>query len=176
MSRRRILPIAAVLAAVAFSASPALAAPSAGITVNGSAQTTVSSDAAAKDLLAAYNGLFGPAIDDAHGKAALVAAKLGVTLGAVTAVEERSDSAYLGCGYAIADGGKGGPPVPVPPVAKPAGKPAKHGTHKKHKKPRKPRAKSRSVMMPVPGGVGTTTPPTYSCPVQLQVSVTYAIG
>ncbi len=181
MPRRLVLllTVAAAMSASAFgvaAASADTASPDRGITVNGAAQANLAGDATDTQAKAAYNALFGPAIDDAKGKADIVAAKLGVTLGAVTAVVERSDQSYFGCAYAVGVANSG---VPVGAVAKTPKPKAKH--KKKHKKSAA-KSSAASTTIASPPAPGTTEPapgpdlPPSTCPIQMQVSVTYAIG
>lgn len=186
MTRRIVLLVsvaAAILVAgalgVAGADTPPASAPG-GITVNGSATTTLKGSPSDADIAAAYKSQLGPAIDDARGKADVIAAKVGAAVGAVTAVVEQSGG-YIGCGYAypvaMGDGGVAvGAPTPAPKPVTGGKKPRPKPKHK----PKKPKAKSATStqVAPAPGGTADSPPEPgpSECPVTASVTVTYAIG
>lgn len=86
------------------------------LTANGSGSTTVAVGASAADRDSAYQSALGGAVDAARAKAAFLAQKSGVTLGAVQTVSEWTDSPDRYCdGYAVPESSasKSGVAVPV---------------------------------------------------------------
>jgi hypothetical protein len=126
------------------------------LSVNGAGQRTVMSSGPQEAFTVAYRAALDDALDDAKAKANRIAAKQGLTLGAVQALTETSNSALGGCmyGYGVADSGgaRSAPPaVKAPPKA----------NH-----PRKPKPKSAAR---------AAQDQTYPCPVQASVTVVYAM-
>jgi uncharacterized protein YggE len=119
------------------------------LSVNGAAQRTVPSSAPQEAFTVAYRAALDDALDDAKAKADRIAQKQGLTLGAVEALTETSNSVLGGCmfGYGVADSAK------APPKA----------NH-----PRKPKPKARPV-------AHAAQDQTYPCPVQASVTVVYTI-
>jgi uncharacterized protein YggE len=125
------------------------------LSVNGAAQRTVSSTAPEQAFTVAYRAALEEALDDAKAKADLIAQKQGLTLVAVQALTETSNSVLGGCmfGYGVSDSRRAGaapPAVKAPPKAK---------------QPRKPK---RTADTAAPDQ-------TYPCLVQASVTVVYAI-
>ncbi|MEA2358801.1 MAG: hypothetical protein QOI62_2061 [Solirubrobacteraceae bacterium] len=114
------LAVAGVLG-VAGAQTPAT--PAAGerlVTVNGGGEAQVSSDASASDRRTAYRTALGAALDDAAAKAAFVAQRAGLTLGAVQSVTEQTGSVLDGCvSFAAAAPGVAGEARPLRQVKRP---------------------------------------------------------
>jgi uncharacterized protein YggE len=86
------------------------------VTANGGGSTTVAVGAGAADRDSAYQSALGTAVDAAKAKAAFLAQKAGVTLGAVQSLSEWTDSPDRYCdGYAVplASSAKGVASAPV---------------------------------------------------------------
>jgi hypothetical protein len=148
---------ALMIAGVLGSAGAAGQAPSThALSVNGAAQRIVSSSAAQDAFTVSYRAALDDALDDAKAKAARIAAKQGLTLGAVQSLIETSNSVLGGCmfGYGPADSGKSAPPAAQPPS--------------KTKHPRKPKPKPKPAAR-------AAQDQTYPCPVQASVTLVYDI-
>jgi hypothetical protein len=149
---------ALTIAGVLGTAGAATEAPAAhALSVNGAAQRTISSSAPQDAFTVAYRAALDDALDDAKAKADRIAAKQGLTLGAVQALTETSNSVLGGCmfGYGVADSGSG---RTAPPVAKAPPK-AKH-----RRKPKPSRSAARAAQNE-----------SYPCPVQASITVVYAL-
>lgn len=155
-----VLSTAAVLAALTGSGGVAAAASSApagvpsgpSITVNGTGTEAVTPGTAGADLATVYSNALAAALTAAQAKAAFVASKESVALGAIANVTENTDVPASVC--------------TVSPIE--AAAPTVSGKgHARKKKPaaRKPAAKKAQIVMP--GG---------GCTVQAQVTVTYLIA
>jgi uncharacterized protein YggE len=130
------------------------------LSVNGAAQRTVASSAPQDTFTVAYRAALDDALDDAKAKADRIAQKQGLTLGAVQALTETSNSVLGGCmfGYGAADSAGA---TSAPPAAK---APPKANHPRKPKPKRKHKAAARAAQNE-----------TYPCPVQASVTVVYAI-
>jgi uncharacterized protein YggE len=129
-----------------------------GLSVNGAGQRTVASNAPQDAFTTGYRAALDDALDDAKAKADRIAQKQGLTLGAVQAVAETSNSVLRGCmfGYGLAASGSAtaGPPVAKAPP--------------KANRPRKPKPKPKPAAR-------AAQDQSYPCPVQASVTVVYAI-
>lgn len=137
-------------------APPPAAAPRL-MTVNGGSASEVSSDAAAADRRTAYRTALSGAIDDAAEKAALLAGRTGLTVGAVQSVTEQTGSVLDGC-VTFAVSPSGAEARPLAPVRRP-------------QRPRRPRAGARGAQAPDSPPAGP-----YRCQVVANVAVTYALA
>ena len=144
------------------SADPVAPAGQRNITVNGSAAKTVATNAGEGVRNGAYEAALRAALDQANGRARLVADKLGATLGQVYSVVEQSQQDIFSCGVTAlakpnqSDGGKG------TPTAMPRRPKQKHHT---------PRPRSAHS---VAGGDAPVPP--QDCQQYANVSVTYQIS
>jgi uncharacterized protein YggE len=120
------------------------------LSVNGAAQRTVPSNAPQEAFTVAYRAALDDSLDDAKAKADRIARKQGLTLGAVQAVTETSNSVLGGCMFGLY-GAADSSAKSAPPKA----------NH-----PRKPKRKSAAR---------AAQDQTYPCPVQASVTVVYAI-
>ncbi|MDP9345998.1 MAG: hypothetical protein M3P44_09790 [Actinomycetota bacterium] len=90
-------------------------APTRTVTANGSGETTISASAGQADRETAYSGALGDAVDAARARAAFLAQKGGVQLGALQSMTEITSAPDRYCGaYAVPEA-KG---VATPPVAR----------------------------------------------------------
>jgi uncharacterized protein YggE len=130
------------------------------LSVNGAAQRTVPSNAGQEAFTAAYRSALDDALVDAKAKADQIAQKQGLTLGAVQALTETSNSVLGGCmmGYGATDSAKA---VSAPPAVAKAPRP--------HRKP-KSKAKAKPAAR-----AAQNQDQVYPCPVQASVTVVYAI-
>lgn len=132
--------------------------PPRGITASGAGLRTVQSTAPADTFKAAYRNALTDALADAKDKAAFIAEKSGLTLGAVQSVAETSNTVLDGCNFAVgAESVAGVAPAPAP--KKPA-------TSKKKKAKRKPAHKA-DTLAPQDDG--------YPCPVSASVTERYEV-
>lgn len=133
--------------------------PPRGITANGAGQRTLQSTASADAFKAAYRDALTDALADAKDKAAFIAEKSGVTLGAVQSVVETSNTVLDGCNFAVGAESVAGT-APAPPVKKPA-------------KAKKKKAKHKTVHK----ADAAQTPPDdgYPCPVSASVTARYEV-
>jgi uncharacterized protein YggE len=132
------------------------ATPAAGerlITVNGGGESQVSSEASAADRRAAYRTALGAALDDAAAKAAFVAQRTGLALGAVQSVTEQTGSVLDGCVSFAALQGGGGEARPLPQVKK------------------RPRPRKRAGAKPAQDTSGP-----FQCQVVASVTVSYGLN
>ena len=132
------------------------------LSVNGAAQRTVPSNAGQDAFTVAYRAALDDAQDDAKAKADRIAQKQGLTLGAIQALTETSNSVLGGCmmGYGASDSAKA---VSAPPAVAKAPRPH-----------RKPKPKSKAKAKPA-ARAAQTQDQVYPCPVQASVTVVYAI-
>jgi uncharacterized protein YggE len=144
--------------------TPAAAAPRL-ITVNGSSERPLMSDASDAARKVAYRDALAAALDDAKDNAQFVADRTGTTLGPIQSVIEQSAGAGS-CGVYAFDKGSASAPSVAPAAPRPT-KPARH----RRTKPRKPAAAS---VAGANGAAGDNEP--YSCPVGAAVTISYAIG
>lgn len=167
MMRRWILAVsvaATALAAVAVLGSAGAQTPTTTpeqrlITVNGGGAADLPSDADAAARRAAYRRALAEALDDAGAKAAFVAERTGLTLGAVHAVTEQSGSVLDGCvAFAVADGATHA----LPRKARPAKRPAK--------RPAVSKPTAAQTVPPAP------EPAPYRCQAAASVTVSYAVA
>ena len=101
---RKTAGAALIGAATLALSSPAIAAASTQISVNGSGEASVPADATYAQQEASYDQALTAAITDASSKAQQVAQQLSLTIGPVVSVTEESFD-YLGyCGFAVAPG------------------------------------------------------------------------
>jgi hypothetical protein len=130
------------------------------LSVNGAAQRTVPSNAGQEAFTVAYRSALDDALVDAKAKADQIAQKQGLTLGAVQALTETSNSVLGGCmmGYGATDSAKA---VSAPPAVAKAPRP--------HRKP-KSKAKAKPAAR-----AAQNQDQVYPCPVQASVTVAYAI-
>ena len=146
---------ALMIAGVLGSAGAATPTPAThALSVNGAAQRIVPSSAPQEAFTVAYRAALDDALNDAKAKGDRIAQKQGLTLGAVQALTETSNSVLGGCmsGYGVTDNSSA---KSAPPAAKAPPK----ATH-----PRKPKAASAAAQ-----------DQTYPCAVQASVTVVYAI-
>jgi uncharacterized protein YggE len=122
------------------------------VTVNGGSTTEVASDATEAARRAAYGAALGAALDDAKAKAAFVAERSALTLGAIQSVTEQTGSVLDGC-VAFADSTNGAEARPLPQVRKPRRKPGS--------------AKKAQATPPAPGP--------FRCQAVASVTVSYAV-
>jgi hypothetical protein len=122
------------------------------VTVNGGSAREVASDASAAVRREAYGAALGAALDDAKAKAAFVAERSGLVLGAIHSVTEQTGSVLDGC-VAFAESQRGGEARPLPQV----------------RRPRRKRGAARTVQEPVPPGP-------YRCQAVASVTVSYAVA
>jgi Protein of unknown function (DUF541) len=152
---------------------PAAAAPAPRLlTINGGADVSVRSDSPKAVFSAAYRTELSAALDDASAKATALAAKEGLTLGAIQSITETSNSPTNGCNEydgPMADGAAGlAAPTPAPKKAK----------SKKSKKAKKnahvhPRAVSWTSV--ARDDDSSDDADVYPCDVTANVTVSYAI-
>ncbi|MEP6954959.1 MAG: hypothetical protein ABI950_12950 [Solirubrobacteraceae bacterium] len=84
------------------------------VTANGSGETTIATTAGQADRETAYRGALGDAIDRARSRAAFLADKGGVQLGALQSMTEITSAPDRYCGgYAVAESAKGVASLPV---------------------------------------------------------------
>lgn len=135
-------------------APPASPAPQRTLTVNGGGASEVASDAAVADRRAAYRTALGAALDDAKEKAAFVAGRSGLVLGAVQAVTEQTGSVLDGCmALGVAQGTAEARPLP------------------QARRPVRKRRSGRKAQAPV-----EPPPAPYRCQVVASVAVSYAVA
>ena len=84
------------------------------VTANGSGETTIATTSGQADRESAYRGALGDAIDRARARAAFLADKGGVQLGALQSMTEITSAPDRYCGgYAVLDSAKGVASAPV---------------------------------------------------------------
>jgi hypothetical protein len=130
--------------------------PSRTVAVNGAGGRDVAVNAPAADVKSAYSASLADALDDAGAKADSLAAKTGLTLGAVQTVTEQTNTPLHACDYGPIAYAKGGA-VQSRPVKR-----------KRSTRTRKTATK-RAIAPPGDDGPGT-------CTVAAGVTVTYAVA
>jgi hypothetical protein len=129
--------------------------PPRGIIANGAGQRTLSSTATPDAFRSAFRDALTDALADAKGKAAFIAEKSGLTLGAVQSVVETSNTVLDGCNYAVG----------VQSLA--AGAPAPSA-----KKPTTPKKKKKAKRKTAHKAQDDTS---YPCPVSASVTTRYEV-
>ena len=109
-----IAAFAGVLGTAGAQDPAATQAPARTVTANGSGETTIATTAGQAERESAYRGALGDAIDRARSRAAFLAEKGGVQLGALQSMTEITSAPDRYCGgYAIAESAKGVAGAPV---------------------------------------------------------------
>jgi hypothetical protein len=121
------------------------------LTVNGGSTAEVGSEASTSARRAAYGAALGAAVEDARGKAAFLAERSGLTLGAVQSVTEQTGSVLDGC-VAFAESTGGGEAKALPQV----------------RRPRRKKSSAQTTQEPPAGP--------YRCQAVASVSVSYAVA
>jgi uncharacterized protein YggE len=146
------LAVAGVLGVADAQQPVSTSAPARLVTVNGGSATEVASDATAAARRAAYTAALGAALDDAKAKAAFVAERSGLVLGAIQSVTEQTGSVLDGC-VAFADSKGAATAQPLPQARRPR---------------RKRGARTAQAPEPPPGP--------YRCQAVASVTVSYAVA
>ncbi len=120
------------------------------LTVNGGGSAEVGSEASTSVRRAAYGAALGAALEDARAKAAFLAGRSGLTLGAVQTLTEQTGSVLDGC-VAFAESTAGGEAKALPQV----------------RRPRRKRTSAQTTQEPPPGP--------YRCQAVASVTVSYAV-
>ena len=109
-----IAAFAGVLGTAGAQDPAAAPSPARTVTANGSGETTIATTAGQADRESAYRGALGDAIDRARSRAAFLADKGGVQLGALQSMTEITSAPDRYCGgYAVLDAAKGVASAPV---------------------------------------------------------------
>ena len=109
-----IAAFAGVLGTAGAQDPAATPAPVRTVTANGSGETTIATTAGQADRESAYRGALGDAIDRARARAAFLADKGGVQLGALQSMTEITSAPDRYCGgYAVLESAKGVASAPV---------------------------------------------------------------
>ena len=151
------LALVGVLGVAGAQQSATTTTPSRLITVNGAGESSVTSEASATTRATAYREALAAALDDARAKAAFVAQRSGVALGALESVTEQTGSVLDGCTvYALGQGVAEAKPLPAV---------------------RRPKTKRRKVAArpTVTSSVAPVSSGSYRCQVFASVSVSYRL-